>query len=36
MIPADTLTLIRELARLMPDRQIARLLNRAGKATPRN
>jgi hypothetical protein len=35
MIPADTLTLIRELARLMPDRQIARLLNRAGKPTGR-
>ena len=35
MIPADTLTLIRELARLMPDCQIARLLNRAGKPTGR-
>lgn len=35
MIPADTLTLIHELARLMPDRQIARLLNRAGKPTGR-
>ena len=35
MIPADTLTLIRELARLMPDRQIARLLNRAGQPTGR-
>jgi hypothetical protein len=35
MIPVDTLTLIRELARLMPDRQIARLLNRAGKPTGR-
>ena len=35
MIPADTLTLIRELARLIPDRQIARLLNRAGKPTGR-
>ena len=29
-VPDDTLSLIRELARLMPDRQIARLLNRAG------
>jgi hypothetical protein len=27
-IPDDTITLVRELARLMPDRQIARLLNR--------
>ncbi|CCV13822.1 hypothetical protein MESS4_60085 [Mesorhizobium sp. STM 4661] len=27
--PADTLTLVRELVRLVPDRQIARLLNRA-------
>ena len=27
-IPEDTLALVRELARLMPDRQIARLLNR--------
>src|SRR5208337_3072115 len=34
-IPADTLSLVRELARLMPDRQIARLLNRAGKPTGR-
>ena len=34
-VPEDTLTLIRELARLMPDRQIARLLNRAGKPTGR-
>lgn len=34
-IPEDTLTLIRELARLMPDQQIARLLNRAGKPTGR-
>jgi hypothetical protein len=34
-IPRDTLTLVRELARLMPDRQIARLLNRAGKPTGR-
>ena len=29
------LSLVRELARLMPDRQIARLLNRAGKPTGR-
>lgn len=29
----DTVTLVRELARLMPDRQIARLLNRSGKST---
>jgi hypothetical protein len=34
-IPEDTLSLIRELARLMPDQQIARLLNRAGKPTGR-
>jgi hypothetical protein len=34
-IPEDTLSLIRGLARLMPDRQIARLLNRAGKPTGR-
>ena len=34
-VPEDTLSLIRELARLMPDRQIARLLNRAGKPTGR-
>ena len=34
-IPEDTLALVRELARLMPDRQIARLLNRAGKPTGR-
>src|SRR5260221_304848 len=34
-IPDDTLLLIRELARLMPDQQIARLLNRAGKPTGR-
>jgi DNA invertase Pin-like site-specific DNA recombinase len=34
-IPEDTLSLVRELARLMPDRQIARLLNRAGKPTGR-
>ena len=29
----DTIALVRELARLMPDRQIARLLNRSGKPT---
>ena len=34
-VSEDTLTLIRELARLMPDQQIARLLNRAGKPTGR-
>ena len=34
-IPEDTLSLVRELARLTPDRQIARLLNRAGKPTGR-
>jgi hypothetical protein len=34
-IPEDTLSLIRELVRLMPDQQIARLLNRAGKPTGR-
>jgi hypothetical protein len=34
-IPEDTLSLVRELARLMPDRQIARLLNRVGKPTGR-
>src|SRR5260221_2989856 len=34
-VPEDTLSLIRELARLMPDQQIARLLNRAGKPTRR-
>jgi DNA invertase Pin-like site-specific DNA recombinase len=34
-IPEDTLSLIHELARLMPDQQIARLLNRAGKPTGR-
>ena len=34
-IPEDTLSLIRELARQMPDPQIARLLNRAGKPTGR-
>ena len=32
-IPDDTIALIRQLARLMPDRQIARLLNRVGVAT---
>jgi len=32
-IPDDTIALMRELARLMPDRQIARLLNRVGVAT---
>ena len=31
--PEDTVALVRELARLMPDRQIARLLNRSGKST---
>jgi DNA invertase Pin-like site-specific DNA recombinase len=31
--PDDTKELVRELARLMPDRQIARLLNRTGKPT---
>jgi hypothetical protein len=34
-ISEDTLSLVRELARFMPDRQIARLLNRAGKPTGR-
>jgi len=34
-VPEDTLSLIRELARLMPDQQIALLLNRAGKPTGR-
>ena len=34
-IPEDTLSLVREVARLMPDQQIARLLNRAGKPTGR-
>jgi hypothetical protein len=34
-VPEDTSSLIRELARLMPDQQIARLLNRAGKPTGR-
>jgi DNA invertase Pin-like site-specific DNA recombinase len=32
-IPDDTIALMRELARLMPDRQIARLLNRIRVAT---
>ncbi len=31
--PDDTITLVRDLARLMPDRQIARLLNRTGVET---
>jgi DNA invertase Pin-like site-specific DNA recombinase len=31
--PEETVSLVRELARLMPDRQIARLLNRCGKPT---
>jgi DNA invertase Pin-like site-specific DNA recombinase len=34
-VALDTLTLVRDLARLMPDKQIARLLNRAGKPTGR-
>jgi DNA invertase Pin-like site-specific DNA recombinase len=34
-VSEGTLSLIRELARLMPDQQIARLLNRAGKPTGR-
>jgi DNA invertase Pin-like site-specific DNA recombinase len=32
-VPEDTISLVSELARLMPDRQIARLLNRCGKST---
>jgi DNA invertase Pin-like site-specific DNA recombinase len=32
-IPDDTIALVRELARLMPDRQIARLLNRTSVQT---
>jgi hypothetical protein len=32
-IPDNTIALVRELARLMPDRQIARLLNRTGVET---
>jgi DNA invertase Pin-like site-specific DNA recombinase len=31
--PEDMVALVRELARLMPDRQIARLLNRSGRPT---
>jgi hypothetical protein len=34
-VAEDTLILVRELARQMPDKQIARLLNRAGKPTGR-
>ena len=34
-VPEDTLTLVRGLARQMPDKQIAQLLNRAGKPTGR-
>jgi hypothetical protein len=34
-IPDDMIALMRELARLMPDRQIARLLNRIGVETGR-
>jgi hypothetical protein len=34
-VAEDTLTLVRALARQMPDKQIARLLNRAGKPTGR-
>ncbi len=30
-VPDDMIALVRDLARLMPDRQIARLLNRSGK-----
>jgi DNA invertase Pin-like site-specific DNA recombinase len=32
-VPEDTMSLVRELSRLMPDRQIARPLNRSGKPT---
>ena len=32
-VPADTISLVSELARLMPDAKIARLLNRSGKPT---
>ena len=32
-VPEDTIALVRELAKLMPDAQIARLLNRCGKPT---
>jgi DNA invertase Pin-like site-specific DNA recombinase len=35
-VAEDTTALVRELARLMPDQAIARLLNRAGKPTGRN
>ena len=35
-VAEDTETLVRELARLMPDRAIASVLNRAGKRTGRN
>ena len=34
-VAEDTLTLVQELARQMPDKQIARLLNRIGKPTGR-
>jgi hypothetical protein len=34
-VPEDTLTLVRQLARQMPDKHIAGLLNRAGKPTGR-
>lgn len=34
-VAVETLTLVRDLARQMPDKQIARLLNRAGKPTGR-
>ena len=34
-VAEDTLLLVRELARLMPDQRIARLLNRTGKPTGR-
>jgi hypothetical protein len=35
MVAEETETLVRELARLMPDRAIASVLNRAGKRTDR-
>ena len=35
-VAEETETLVRELARLMPDRAIASILNRAGKLTGRN
>ena len=35
-VAEETETLVRELARLMPDRAIASVLNRAGKRTGRN